>query len=270
MTGNSNSVSHPRTRPPGTWNRPCHATSASLAAGRTLLTNAYPPRFAPGAPPGPAASLTAGWQRSRNAQPCPVPLARRGWGQNSLKASPSAGGWGRSSFASGAMNHPQSHPVLAVAVRGGPRPPDRLPGSAWPMQVERTLRPGQGGPQRPVLGLEDRDLHLQQLFGVHGGLLSVASTTRLAADFPGLPRADPPCECRFLVPARGTFSGLAPGEGLARSGVRLGSAPRSQPAAGTWLTSSSSRARPLSGRYRRSPARSISPRRTQPPKERGS
>jgi hypothetical protein len=30
--------------PPGTWNRPCHATSASLAAGRTLLTNALPPR----------------------------------------------------------------------------------------------------------------------------------------------------------------------------------------------------------------------------------
>src|SRR5260370_34683331 len=32
-------MSHPRTRARA-WNRPCHAASASLAAGRTLLPNA--------------------------------------------------------------------------------------------------------------------------------------------------------------------------------------------------------------------------------------
>ena len=44
------------------------------------------PRFAAGAPPGPAASPAAGWQRSRNAQPCPV-CCRAGRGAGRISPS---------------------------------------------------------------------------------------------------------------------------------------------------------------------------------------
>jgi hypothetical protein len=73
------------------------------------------------------------------------------------------------------------------------------------MQVERTLRPGQGGPQRPVLGLEDRDLHLQQLFGVHGGLLSVASTIVSRRISPACPERALPASAVFWYRLAGLF-----------------------------------------------------------------